>query len=336
MVIRNSRNNQASTNLLRCVAIFLIANSHLDHYYPISQLGTGGAIGNALFFMLSGYGLALSPQLQKQPFIFWYRRRIGRIYPSLIIAVSLLVILREKAWHHWDVKNYIENLIWPTPYWFIAALMLFYVIFFIVAKQNNARMFLAGIIALVIPYGYFYVTMIDLTRYSVEGPGYFKWIVYLQLMLYGGYLSNINTSIRGRIITDGLLLLLCIVVYFGILLLVNRGYGGQFQAVSQLLMFPMMLLFLKVSRSDFICNTLLASEYGGAAISLVAGLTLEIYLLHGVVYSNSSIQSVIFPLNLAAFWITVICMSYMLNRVASFFTHDLLTFYQNHIIKHGS
>lgn len=45
------------TEFLRCVAIIMIVNSHLDVFYPIPALGTGGAIGNSLFFMLSSFGL---------------------------------------------------------------------------------------------------------------------------------------------------------------------------------------------------------------------------------------------------------------------------------------
>ena len=47
------------TSFIRVVAILLIVNSHLDAYYPISYLGTGTAIGNSLFFVLSSFGLSL-------------------------------------------------------------------------------------------------------------------------------------------------------------------------------------------------------------------------------------------------------------------------------------
>ena len=41
-------------NLLRVFAVFLVFNSHCDALYPVSALATGGAMGNALFFVISG------------------------------------------------------------------------------------------------------------------------------------------------------------------------------------------------------------------------------------------------------------------------------------------
>lgn len=48
------------TNLLRAIAILLIFNSHIDAMYPYPQLGTGGALGNGIFFFLSGYSWVIT------------------------------------------------------------------------------------------------------------------------------------------------------------------------------------------------------------------------------------------------------------------------------------
>jgi hypothetical protein len=88
-------------------------------------------------------------------------------------------------------------------------------------------------------------------------------------------------------------------------------------------MFPILLLFLKVSESDVI-TSLMSTKYAGAAISLMAALTLEIYLLHGAVYSHPIIQSMLFPLNIVIFWIAVIILSFILNRAARFITKKLI------------
>lgn len=42
-------------NYLKCVAVLLVLNSHLDQIYPVSSLGFGGAMGNTLFFLVSGF-----------------------------------------------------------------------------------------------------------------------------------------------------------------------------------------------------------------------------------------------------------------------------------------
>jgi peptidoglycan/LPS O-acetylase OafA/YrhL len=314
-----------ATYFLRFLAILLIVNSHLHSLYPIPQLGTGGAIGNSLFFMLSGYGLALSEQQRKRHFFNWYGRRVTRIYPSLILAVLFLTVLNGQAWPHWGPGDYLENLVWPTPYWFIAALTVFYVIFFFFLKGRSAKVFLLGIGALVIPYLYFYVTRVDLSRYSIEGPGYFKWIFYLQIMFFGGYLSSREDALKGHIARDGMLLLGCVVLYYGILLLVDKGCGARFQAVTHLLMFPIMVLFLRVSHSAFVTIRLMGEKHILAGVSLVAGLTLEIYLLHGYVYNRPLVQGLAFPLNILCVWVFTVIAAFVLNRMSRFLTKGLQT-----------
>jgi peptidoglycan/LPS O-acetylase OafA/YrhL len=304
-----------SNNFLRFIAIVLIANSHLDSLYPIPELATGGSIGNALFFMLSGYGLFLSANNQNRPFLPWYKHRIIKIYPSLILATLLLFIIAQSAWRILDLIGYVKIFIWPTIYWFISALMIFYVIFFVILKRNNYKYFLAGIFILLFPYLYFYLTMVDLSKYSIEGPGYFKWIFYLQTMFFGGYLAGRERFTETSFGKDVLVLVFFIGLYYGILILMSKFGGWQFQALTHLLMFPILFFFLRFSENDII-TSLMNTKYVGALISLMAVLTLEIYLLHGSIRTFSFILNMIFPLNLMAFWIVTIFLSYLLNRIS--------------------
>ena len=129
----------------------LIANSHLHGYYPMPALATGGAIGNALFFMLSGYGLFSSYNNLKISFLPWYKRRIIRIYPSMIIATILFIVIAQSAWRSMDLVGYLQMFVWPTAYWFISALMIFYLIFYVLMRQQNYKYFLTGIFVLALP-----------------------------------------------------------------------------------------------------------------------------------------------------------------------------------------
>ena len=95
--------------LLRTIAIFLVTNSHLDHLYPLPQLGTGGSLGNAIFFMMSGYGLALSNREHGRSFPEWYWRRFARIYPSLFLVVLCLGYLPERGWQLWSFQDYLKQ-----------------------------------------------------------------------------------------------------------------------------------------------------------------------------------------------------------------------------------
>ena len=74
-----------SIDILKFLAVFLIINSHMDSLYvKYSLLATGGAIGDALFLFASGYTLLLSKR--QLSFGNWYKRRINRIYPSVLVC----------------------------------------------------------------------------------------------------------------------------------------------------------------------------------------------------------------------------------------------------------
>lgn len=304
----------SSNKFLRFVAIICIANSHLDALYPVPLLATGGSIGNALFFMLSGYGLFLSASIQNKSFLPWYKRRILRIYPSMWLATILMIVIAQSAWRTLGFFDYVGLFVWPTAYWFIAALMIYYVIFYVIWQRQNYKYFLIGIFILVLPYLYFYLTMVDLSFYSIEGPasGYFKWIFYLQTMFFGGYLAGCKRSGQSNFLKDGLALVLLIAFHYGILFFMSKFGGTQYQAVTHLLMFPILFFFLRFAESKEI-TALVQSKYVGSVISLMAALTLEIYLLHGYVRAFPFVLKTIFPFNIVVFWIVSVVLAYGLN-----------------------
>ncbi len=143
------------TSFLKFLAIALITNSHLHGLYPFPQFATGGAIGNSLFFMISGYGLAKSEIKKQRPFIPWYERRIARIYPSLIITVAIFNMWLDRGWQKWALADYVSNFIWPTPAWFVSAIMLFYLVFFVIMRLGRPVFYISGILFLYIPYFYY-------------------------------------------------------------------------------------------------------------------------------------------------------------------------------------
>ena len=69
---------------LKVFAVFLVMNSHMNICYPkYGFLASGGAIGDALFFFASGFTLFLGRHMR---FDNWYKRRINRLYPSVLAA----------------------------------------------------------------------------------------------------------------------------------------------------------------------------------------------------------------------------------------------------------
>lgn len=304
------------TVFLRFVAIILITNSHLDLIYPISALATGGALGNAIFFMLSGYGLALSQHASPRPFGQWYMRRISRIYPSAIIVVVVFHYLLKSGWSNWHLMDYFSKLVWPTPFWFVSALMVFYIVFFIAAKTKNTNIYIILLAISLVPYSYYYATSLDLTQYSIEGPGYFKWIFYFQSMMLGSYLATTrHHKVPAKAKHLGLLSAL-LLAYYSILLAMHFEYLLKFQFLVHILTLPILYISLLLAGSDFIVKKIMHLRYIAFIIAFIAGLTLQIYLLQSNFNSHAFILSLPFPINLLAFTVVLLFAAYAVEYAA--------------------
>lgn len=293
------------TTFLRFVAILLITNSHLDKLYPVAAMATGGQLGNSLFFMLSGFGLAASYRKKGDVFWPWLQRRLSRIYPSVLL-VALTAAVITGAVFDWGVADYVRHLLWPTEYWFVAAIVCFYVPFYWLMSLRSKAVFLWLIGLLFLPYFYFYFTALDLSRFSIE-DGYFKWIFYFQVMLLGGFLANRDVVTR-PIMSHGwntAMLALFVATYFGIKLLVAKGMVTELQFLIHWLTLPIMVSSLFAMETRLVKEIIMKSA-AAPFIALVAGATLEIYLLQKYVYGNTFVSSVSFPGNVAIFWPVVI------------------------------
>jgi peptidoglycan/LPS O-acetylase OafA/YrhL len=320
--------NRKDTNFMRFLAIFLITNSHLDHLYPIPQFGTGGAIGNALFFMLAGYGLALSWEREKRSFLEWYKRRILRIYPSLILVVGIFDLIIGGGWKSWTFMDYLAAFIWPTPAWFISALMLFYIVIFILLKLKKHNVFLTLIFLLFIPYFYMYLTAVDLSHYTIEGPNRIKWIFYLQIMLFGCYLAYDSDRIRFKNPSSIIYLTAALTVYYASGISFVKGHYAEYQFIIHLLTFAIVYFTFAVARSPFVLEKIMVYKKTSFLIALISGVTLEIYLLQYQVYSNVFVTSLFFPINIIVFWILVVLLAFIISRMSDF-VRNFLTSHLN-------
>ncbi len=309
------------TLFLRAVAILLITNSHLDSLYAtgsVSFLGTGGALGNSLFFMLSGLGLGLGTSKKGlQPFRSWMHRRISRIYPSIWIVVLLLALGLEGAWQHWAGMDYLHEFFYPTSYWFISALVVFYILLYPLLKNQQKPFLVSVFFFLFIPYLFFYLTMVDLSIFSVENSGYFKWIYYFQIMLFGTWLAKRYSRIKAQPPSrwDILAFLLTLMGYGVIKVLIEFGYGTEFQGLVQWLMFPFVYYALKLAQHPWVAS-ICKHGWAGVFVMILGTATLEIYLVQHHIYSLPFLQAIPFPLNILIFALICIPVAYGVHKLS--------------------
>lgn len=266
---------------LRCVAILLILNSHMDQFYPCPAIGTGGAIGNAIFFALSSFGLVLSLQRTPIPFSQWWVKRIFRIYPAVWVALVVYWFPLELLTCP-DMPTGIFALLghfFYPPFWFLQALLAFYPIAYVLAKSGRGQAPIIVLAVTLILYCMFYLTVVDTSRWSVEEFP-FKMFSCLLYFILGAWLAQRNPEIRYKGPVDGVILVGLLLAIYGHKYLMSRGWLDSLQALEQLLLLPLVFYALKVSRSDFVTKRLMAPGPVASVITIISTLTLEIYMVH--------------------------------------------------------
>ena len=154
----------ALLDVLRVAAILLVLNFHFDPLYPIPALATGGAAGNGLFFVLSGYCLRLQPG-----FLRHMGRRALRLYPGVWIAFIAQLIIGGKAIT--GIGDAIAQLIWPTAFWFVGAILLFDALLYVLEKLDFTRHFGLFTLGMAALYAACHLLIVDKTKWSVEEAG---------------------------------------------------------------------------------------------------------------------------------------------------------------------
>lgn len=121
----------AGIDVLKVFAVFFVLNSHMGACYgEYAVLATGGAIGDALFFFCSGFTLLLGAP---RDFLNWYKRRIARIYPSVLVVGVLACAL-------WGARDDIVEVVTFEKYWFLRCIFFYYLLIFPIKKYFLNRL----------------------------------------------------------------------------------------------------------------------------------------------------------------------------------------------------
>lgn len=160
-----------STGALRGLAIIMIVFSHICQYevdfneiilgghFTTTIIFSWGAIGVAIFFILSGYGCFLSINKNKNN-VLWTLKHITKMLFHFVIAYAIVIgilclIFRENIKIR-DIFFYLLSLRMPgSTTWYFKIQMLFYILLFGVVKTNKRY---AHIIIMIISLMYAIIT----------------------------------------------------------------------------------------------------------------------------------------------------------------------------------
>lgn len=134
--------NRNFTDFLKLLAALLVAASHYSGYavshghgnvvYSV-LVATGGYVGVAIFFFLSGYGLMMSENKNHTPFFSFIKRRFVKLYLPVVFvsAVWGVVLWPENKGAEW-IGQYLYIAFWGFEdgiLWFIKVILLEYLVF---------------------------------------------------------------------------------------------------------------------------------------------------------------------------------------------------------------
>lgn len=302
---RKKRN--VSIDILKCFAALLITNSHMGMLYgKYDFLATGGCIGDVLFFFCSGFTLFLKPMEGIKQFPNWYKKRINRIYPS-IIAVAFLGAL------FFNVHRDVIDITLASGYWFVACIMLYYVAIYFVGTYFKNKIFIISVIVAAGTAVWFYFAC-QTPGFSIYGGHYIRWLLFFVFMLLGAKLGTMTEQIKSKPLSDLIMLILCVAVFYA-LFIGGTHYRSLvvLQYFSFLPLLGAMHYFYKVGACR-VAERIYNSKVGNFFIRFIGGLCLEIYLVQFFLFTDK--MNSIFPLNILIMFLIIFAVAYFTRCLA--------------------
>lgn len=299
-------------DILKFFAVVLITNSHFDNQYVYAKgLATGGAIGDALFFFISGYSLFLG---RVGRFDSWYKRRIRRIYPSVFALAILTSML------HLTGYDMIHVILYGGE-WFVSCIMLYYVVLYFIRRYFVEHLtWCYGAVAIILLAWYVGFYNPDDYIYIYKNT-YIKWLFFFFFMLQGSQMGwrehngKPITSVNG---TKTLFLLgLNIFLFYGIQVICRHFGSLDWLMITSLLpLGHICLYFYKLCNCDKVKKYFETTKTGWV-MGAIGGLCLEVYLTQPFV-RTTAINN-LFPLNLIIIFVGILISAYMVRAFGRFF-----------------
>lgn len=264
--------------VLRALAACLITNAHYTGVYPTDLIANGGLIGDILFFAVSGYCLY---QI-REPFVVWYGKRLGRVYPSVWIFTIACLLMGAYSLENY---NLMWRLVYPTYYHFIASIVVLYLCYYPIVRIQTLKKHLPLVMGIIgIIYLLVYIFLCDKTYYHIDvvREPMIRFL-FLESMLLGAYFRQNDERFRKRYSPVWIVaVILTAALYFVSKIYFSRNttyLSLQFlnQITIFLLLYTMFRLFAGLDERLLRVPTVLKE-----LIELLASITLEIYIVQYV------------------------------------------------------
>ena len=300
-----SKRNEA-IDILKFVAVILVAHSHMDALYPrYSFICTGGAIGDAIFFFISGYTLFCSSRWGR--FDNWYKRRIQRIYPT-IIAWAVI------ACAAFGVNQNAMDVMLSGGGYFVSCIMVFYMLIYWIGKYLKNYIQYACLLCVALVIGVFLLCPDAVTDNMYSSISAVWPIWNFMFMLLGATIAVREQegcqTIAKSAVMELLLAIMYLIAYYVILYIAARLHMQWLQVVGLLPLTGLVFHLYLLAKSESVKNVYHKRGVRFLIYSL-GQLCLEVYIIQ--YYLISGRWNDWFPINVFVTWIVVFGVAYMLK-----------------------
>ncbi|WP_303011261.1 acyltransferase [uncultured Bacteroides sp.] len=278
-IAKKERN--CAIDVVKFMAVFLVLNSHMDICYPKYQfLATGGALGDSLFFFVSGFALLFG---SGSNFFDWYKRRIARIYPT-VIAVALLGALCFS-----DSSSFVDVIL-AKEYWFVGCILVYYVLLYPLRKVRNVMqtgviLFVLTIIVTLLIFVFVYDCQIS--PVEMGGVRYSIFLVFMLLGAMMGYKAK-SYSFQWYYVP---LIFVFAGLYYACFYLFNQTKWSLITIIP--LLFFTKYVYLCCTANIF--SKIYANVISGNIVFICSQLCLESYLIQKYMFTD--MLNFLFPFN---------------------------------------
>lgn len=299
-----------SIDFIRCIAILFITNSHFQPlYYFCPALGTLGVHGNTLFFFITGYVLTLGKSISNG-FLDWYKNRIARIWPTIIVWTILSSLLFQKS------ITWKDFLLAPN-YWFIQCIMIYYIILYYLNKtttKNLITIFASSIL-------FFCCVVIFSPKPHISIYHIFHIFCYFPSMVLGLYCGKQHPITKHPMTKT----IVSFIAYF-LIMTIGKGKNNELYYTQLIAILPLNLFAYYMFACRNTWNKIISNPNLKQIIFALSSLSLEIYIVQLSLITGK--YNDYFPLSILIMAVCIIAMAYGLRILTNLF---VLIISKNHL-----
>lgn len=226
----------------------------------------------------------------------WFVKKLVRLLPSLwvfmLFSLAVDTYTGQTAGFQWF------NWVYPTPYWFINAIICFFLVSWIINKINKRKNILGGwlISSVLILHVLWYCFFVDHDRISLDDGEFKCWFYFFAIFLWGYYMKANEKpgSSKGRVLMAlGFPIMIC--AFFAFKKNAER-HGALINL--QVVAIPVLLaLIVYTSRhlALLVFNARLP-QWLKSIMVMMSNLTLDIYIVQ-MFFIDRLMPTMPFPLN---------------------------------------